>query len=104
MMTRPPAAVDVELDTLRHLLTAAHLAGCADWAEAAGKAEADVRPWLTQIPAGHRRIEVHPLVLRDVAEAARAVLVTRGRDQGWREQLAADLEQVARICPGPRAA
>lgn len=94
-------AVDVGLDTLRHLLTAAHLIGCASWAEAAGKAEQDVRPWLVREPAGKGRIEVIPAVLAQLAEAAQAAMDACGTRDGhsaWAALVTADLLQVEPLC------
>jgi hypothetical protein len=96
------AAVDVELDTLRHLLAAAHLCGCADWTEASNKADEDVRFLVAQIPAGDRRVEVDARVLGDIADAAKATLAAHTGDRApWKDQLVADLQQLALVCPGP---
>ena len=94
--------VTVELGTLRRLIAAARLDGCATWAEAVRKAEDDVRPWAAQIPADQHTVEVSTRVLAKIAEAAESVADAHADDGApWTRLVDADLAEVAALCRTP---
>lgn len=88
-------SVTIDVATLRRLIAASYLAGCATWAAA----EDDVRPWTAQIPSGQHRVDITAVVLAQIAEAARAVLDADAADDGqWPQQIREDLTEVSRLC------